>query len=810
MGEIREPRQHNPLCVLAAVAVAVALTKPSFAAETPPSRGQADAPNSSAEPEVDVLEEIVVTGTTMGLSRLEAGFSITVLNAADIERVDPKSTADLFKVVPGLWSETAGGETGANVFVRGFPTTGDAEFVTLAVDGVPIFAPPTLAFLENSTLFRIDETVERFEALRGGPNTVLTNGQSGVTLNFIQKTGGSELDGLIKATATDYGSSRLDGFFSGPLGSDHFFAIGGFYRVSDGVRETQYDADKGGQFSANFSGIVGGAEYLAYARYLSDKNVAYQAVFMNSSASGDVSDFPGFDPLTDTYNGAETRRATLEVGPNGEAIRRDLADGRGADVLTGGLQVVFDDVGGFRIQNRLNFLTGEANTVALVPAVTPQAASAWLNGFDAGGSGGTFSFSATDQPFTNLSSQLFSAGFWAVDKDVDSIVNDLTVTRLFSDDNRLSVGVYAAKWKSKDYWDLGNLFLLTAEPNARRVDLVLNDGTQITRDGFFSGPFFQFAASWEGDTVAAYSLYEKDIGDRLRLDLGARFERYSASGRIENTTFGVDLDGNPATAYNNGAAVLNGTFRSVEFDEDAWSWTAGINYEITDSTAAFVRVNNGQKFPHFDDLRNGITNLQEIDQYEVGFKAVSKRYSLFATLFYNEFDGLPFTRFVNTIPTTVIGTSSAKGIELEASVLPWGEALQLSLSGTYQDGDFDEFGDNSGNRIARQPKVQVRFTPSYRVALGTTTLEVFSTVSHVGERFSDPENLQRLPEYTKIDAGARLELNDRFSVQLTGDNLTDELALTEGNVFIVGAQQGVIFARPLPGRTFELSVGYEF
>ncbi len=43
--------------------------------------------------------------------------------------------------------------------VRGFPGGGDAPYLTVQVNGVPLYPISTLAFLENTTMFRIDETV---------------------------------------------------------------------------------------------------------------------------------------------------------------------------------------------------------------------------------------------------------------------------------------------------------------------------------------------------------------------------------------------------------------------------------------------------------------------------------------------------------------------------------------------------------------------------------------------------------------------------------------------------------------------------
>ena len=148
----------------------------------------ASAQDDGADPYA-TIEEVIVTGVAGGaeLRKFDASFAITTTSNEEINQFSPKSTADLFKLV-----------SGANVFVRGFPGAGDAPFLTVHVNSVPIFPPPTLSFLENSTLFRVDETIQRMEALRGGPNPVFSNGQPGLTTNFILREGGEDTEGLVR------------------------------------------------------------------------------------------------------------------------------------------------------------------------------------------------------------------------------------------------------------------------------------------------------------------------------------------------------------------------------------------------------------------------------------------------------------------------------------------------------------------------------------------------------------------------------------------------------------------------------------
>ena len=82
------------------------------------------------------VERIVVTGVPGGTPtrKVDTSFAITNMSEEDIKRLAPKSTADIFKAVPGVWAESSGGQSGANIFVRGFPGGGDAPFVTANIE----------------------------------------------------------------------------------------------------------------------------------------------------------------------------------------------------------------------------------------------------------------------------------------------------------------------------------------------------------------------------------------------------------------------------------------------------------------------------------------------------------------------------------------------------------------------------------------------------------------------------------------------------------------------------------------------------
>jgi hypothetical protein len=64
-----------------------------------------------------------------------------------------------------------------------------------------------------------------------------------------------------------------------------------------------------------------------------------------------------------------------------------------------------------------------------------------------------------------------------------------------------------------------------------------------------------------------------------------------------------------------------------------------------------------------------------------------------------------------------------------------------------------------GNEVLRQPKYQIRLSPSYDVTVGTVKVSLFGAASFIGARWSDLANSSRLPAYTKLDLGAQAKLD---------------------------------------------------
>jgi outer membrane receptor protein involved in Fe transport len=225
--------------------------------------------------------------------------------------------------------------------------------------------------------------------------------------------------------------------------------------------------------------------------------------------------------------------------------------------------------------------------------------------------------------------------------------------------------------------------------------------------------------------------------------------------------------------------------------------------------SAFGRINSGSKMPYFDDFRdnrnafqNGNDLIQSVDQYELGFKWVTDFVSLYATGFYTEVDPTFFVAIAGGGAT--IQTQESTGVELDA-IWDTDTGFTLSLNATIQDSEIKS-GPNNGNETQRQPGWQLRLTPSYAFEAGAINGTVYGTISAVDDRWGEPENVNTLKGYEKLDLGVIVRINEAFSVQLSADNITDEDALTESDPRTISAPNG----RYIMPRTFEFSVGYEF
>ena len=341
-----------------------------------------------------------------------------------------------------------------------------------------------------------------------------------------------------------------------PLGEGWYGSVGGFWRISDGVRDPQFSADDGGQLTATLKHEVEQSELVTlYARYLDDKNQFITPIPVIQRGTDNFSAYPGFDPLTATYNSEAIQHVRLDGYPNG-GTEADLAEGRGAQMLFVGRE----------LRLRLRQLAGRSATgcwptaamsipTRCSPAAIPRHSidelytiPTDLGGFalPAGSATATFVGGGAVAPEQSVIHQ----GWWFIHKELQSINNDFRLSKELSEGNTLTLGLYLAYYEMDDEWALGNQMFMTNEPNARPITVSYVDAGQTflktDEQGFLDNGGFNITQRGHAFNSAIY-LSDSWRVNKWLLDASVRYENQDATNNVCNLT-NVDLDAQSADA----------------------------------------------------------------------------------------------------------------------------------------------------------------------------------------------------------------------------------------------------------------------
>ena len=800
----------------------------------------------------EALQEVVVTATAQAVKKLDASYSIVSASQADIAMANPASTAEIYKLSPGVWPEASGGQTGVNIDVAGFPLGGgDSPYFTTMVQGTPVYGSPNLSFMDNSSMFRMDDTVERVEIVQGGTSALFGPGQPGATANFILRTGSAKPTGSLGVTYGFEGNGgslyRVDAFESGKLTEGWYGSIGGFYRKGDGVRDPQYPSDIGGQLTATLKHDLDNGSVMFWARTTHDKN-QWVADLPYTVVNGSIHTYPGFDQLNSTWNSRQLQNVSIP-DPGCNCLRNDdISDGRGADLSYFGSELKAAFGNGWSISNNFIFDGGYLNTHAMINNGNPTTLGAYVS---------TLTLPA---PLTTADVQaIYPNGLaadpnqgvilqqvWLVQKKLTSAIDEFRLNKELFSGNTLTLGVYAAHYTMNDNWSLGSNILTTNVPNAAPIILSATAGGNIYQvtspQGITTNGGYNILQNGRATNVAAYLSDSWKI-DRWLFDAGARLEHINLTQETSNyhkVQMGSQFD-----LWDNAVHLSDGTFSHGSRTNTRPTFSAGANYEFSDNMSAYVRVNNGVLLRIFDDVRcnvqdgkDGCPNvvpLQTVQNYEFGFKIQNQWTYIDASAYHKEFQGISYTpKDIGGSPigpaTTYASTST--GGRLVGSVNPFATsdnkplaAFKITVNGIYENAHYKDHegcvvyndinnqpvcGAINGNQLARLPKYQYRITPDDTQVFSWGTLTEQLTYEYIGKRFQDESNLTPLPSYWDLGAGIDARVGESWEFRLLGSNLTNEIGLTEGNARFGGntVQNNVGMGRSIVGREVNLTAKY--
>ena len=828
--------------ILGAGALAVSGNARAQAAAAAPS---IQAPTESTQS----LQEVVVTATATSVKKLDASYNIVSASAQQIAMANPASAAEIYKLSPGVWPEASGGPTGVNIDVAGFPLGGgDSPYFTTMVEGSPLYGAPFLSFLDNSSLVRMDDTVERVEIVQGGPSAIFGPGQPGATANFILRTGSEKQTGSVALTYGSEGMYRADVFESGKLTDGWYGSIGGYFEKSDGVRAPQYPDILGGQLTATLKHDLDHGSIMFWARTLHEHD-QWVADFPYTVVNGSVETYPGFNQLDSTYN--SNRLENFQVpNPGCNCFENDnIAAGRGADLNYFGSELKEAFGSGWSISNNFIFDGGSVPTHALINNGNPQALGDYIAGLTLPAPLTPAAVTATydnGQP-ASLAQSVVSQQVWYVQKKIVSAIDEFRVNKDVGFGNTLTLGVYVARYTMNDNWSLGSNVLITNQPNASPIILSAIAGGNLYQvsspQGIVSANGgYQILQNGAATNVAPYLSDSWKI-DRWLFDAGVRVEHINLSQATSNLApvqMGTAFD-----LWDNAVELPDGTFSHGHENNTIPTFSVGANYEFNDNMSAYVRVNNGVLLENFDDVRcnvydgsNGCPNrtpLQTVQNQEAGFKIQNQWTLLDVSLYHKTFKGIAYTPTnlggQPIGPASTFGSTSVGG-RVDGSVTPFASSssaplstFKLTLSAIYENAHYKDFlgcftytninnqqvcGAINGNQLARLPKFQYRLTPSDTQSFGWGTLTEQLTYESIGRRFQDESNLTPLPSYYDLAFGVDAMIGEHFELRVLGSNVTNQLGLTEGNARFGGntVQNNVGFGRSILGREINVTAKY--
>ena len=187
----------------------------------------------------DQLPEIVVTADRVEEPIGQTGASVTVIRAAEVEKLGTKGVADVLRGVAGLDVDEAGGVGAATqVHLRG---ANPGETLVL-IDGVRVGdAAATDGSVDFGNLAPVD--IDRIEILRGPQSALYGSDAMGGVINIITRKGGKTPRRNVTVEAGSYGTLSTRATLSG--GDDRWtYSLGVNLLHSDGFPRYGYRIDR--------------------------------------------------------------------------------------------------------------------------------------------------------------------------------------------------------------------------------------------------------------------------------------------------------------------------------------------------------------------------------------------------------------------------------------------------------------------------------------------------------------------------------------------------------------------------------------
>jgi len=768
-----------------------------------------------------VLEEVVVTGVVNPRAKIKSSVSVTTLDVKQVEQSAPRSTAEIFRTIPGIRSESSGGEGNANISVRGVPiSSGGSKYLQIQEDGLPVLLYGDIAFATADIFTRFDRNIAKIEAIRGGSASTLSSNSPGGIINFISKTGKTEGGSMVTSFGLDYNDFRTDIEYGARIGDGLYFHAGGFYRTGEGVRSPGFTANNGGQFKMNVTKEFENGSVTVYAKFLNDRAAAFMPMpikVTGSNSNPNWESISGYDATSGTQQSPYLMH-NVGLDGNGNVRRGNVADGMHPVSKTLGASINFELADGWKLTNNGRFSSNSGQFITPFPAEVASAATI-ANSF---GAGSTLTYANDGTAFNNPNGLVSRIHMFDVElNNFNNFMNDLRITKKF-DKFGLTAGYFKSIQNISMSWLWNSYLQEVSDNNPRLINVTDAGGNLLSTNGLYAYgvPAWGNCCTRNYDTQynvsAPYANVSFEATDKLSLEGGIRFDMGQVNGSFagsSQTVYDINNDNVISAPESSVSAINTANTTAVDYDYDYVSYSLGANYLIDANQSVFARYSKGASAKADRILFSGlnyldgdkINSLDYLAQAELGYKRKFSKGYVYATFFTStttEEGG-----FEATSNSIIENDYRSMGLEVESS---YNVNNDFNLRGgfTYTKAEITS-GANDGNEPRRQPKMMYNFIPTYKFGKANNTFGL----SFIGQTkaYAQDSNELVMNGFVIVNGFVELGITKGLSLNLAGNNLFNTLAITEAEEGSITANTtNIVRARPLPGRSLSMALTYKF
>jgi len=261
----------------------------------------------------------------------------------------------------------------------------------------------------------------------------------------------------------------------------------------------------------------------------------------------------------------------------------------------------------------------------------------------------------------------------------------------------------------------------------------------------------------------------------------------------------------------------------VDYNYHYLSYSAGVNFRISEPLAVFARNSRGGRAAAdkllFTPAISSVTGqpldpkskFDTVKQTEVGLKfrksGITVNVTGFSAQTGERNSQVTSAPDGSVIVENIVRTYSAKGVEVEAGVRHG--IFKLTAGGTYTSAKIasdvlhPEF---AGNKPRHQASLIFEATPQIETKFVTVGANFIGTTAS----YAQDVNQLKLPAYTLVNAFVQVRPIERVQLMLNVNNLFDKLALAEITQGTIPANGGIVLGRAYNGRTVSATLRYSF